>query len=222
MLQPRRRSNRPGIAQAKRPITHLNSEEPPELVDRCAPKEQAGDATYGQAGFDHAASVNRLLARAGALEGDFYGGFFTNSDSSGDIHKITVGLAAAALRNGVKFQHGRAVSSVRTNGQRVQIAMGDGNSAESAEFDGVVICAGSASRGLAAALGDRVNVYPVKGYSITVNLDDLASQAAAPTVSLLDDATKLVTSRLGLDRFRVAGTAEFNGFNRDICYGTGI
>ena len=37
-----------------------------------------------------------------------------------------------------------------------------------------------------------------------------------PQVSLLDDETKLVTSRLGVDRFRVAGTAEFNGANRDI------
>jgi D-amino-acid dehydrogenase len=35
-------------------------------------------------------------------------------------------------------------------------------------------------------------------------------------VSLLDDETKLVTSRLGVNRFRVAGTAEFNGDNRDI------
>jgi D-amino-acid dehydrogenase len=35
-------------------------------------------------------------------------------------------------------------------------------------------------------------------------------------VSLLDDETKLVTSRLGDDRFRVAGTAEFNGYNKDI------
>jgi D-amino-acid dehydrogenase len=61
-----------------------------------------------------------------------------------------------------------------------------------------------------------VNIYPVKGYSITVNLDDEASQRGAPQVSLLDDETKLVTSRLGLTRFRVAGTAEFNGVNRDI------
>ena len=65
-------------------------------------------------------------------------------------------------------------------------------------------------------LGDRVNVYPVKGYSITVNLLDWTSQRSAPTVSLLDDETKLVTSRLGVGRFRVAGTAEFNGFNKDI------
>ena len=34
--------------------------------------------------------------------------------------------------------------------------------------------------------------------------------------SLLDDETKIVTSRLGPDRFRVAGTAEFNGENKDI------
>jgi D-amino-acid dehydrogenase len=67
---------------------------------------------------------------------------------------------------------------------------------------------------LAAQLGDRVNIYPVKGYSITVNAERRQSQAAAPTVSLLDDETKLVTSRLGADRFRVAGTAEFNGYNK--------
>jgi D-amino-acid dehydrogenase len=84
------------------------------------------------------------------------------------------------------------------------------------KFDSVVVCAGVASRNLASQLGDRVNVYPVKGYSITVNLLDAQSQASAPQVSLLDDETKLVTSRLGLDRFRIAGTAEFNGYNKDI------
>ena len=84
------------------------------------------------------------------------------------------------------------------------------------EFDNIIICAGIESRGLAQQLDDRLNVYPVKGYSITVNLSDTASQQGAPTVSLLDDETKLVTSHLGLDRFRVAGTAEFNGRNWDI------
>ena len=59
------------------------------------------------------------------------------------------------------------------------------------------------------------NVYPVKGYSITVDLRDAASRAGAPHVSLLDDSAKIVCSRLG-DRLRVAGTAEFNGDNRDI------
>ena len=80
----------------------------------------------------------------------------------------------------------------------------------------MVVSAGVRSRAIAAALGDRVNIYPVKGYSITVALDDAASQAAAPWISLLDDRSKIVASRFGADRFRVAGTAEFNGANRDI------
>jgi len=89
---------------------------------------------------------------------------------------------------------------------------------ETHRFDGVVVCAGVRSRDLAAQLGDRVNIYPVKGYSITVNMneDDAESRDAAPLVSLLDDDAKIVTSRLGPGRFRIAGTAEFNGYNRDI------
>mgnify|MGYP002631429609 CR=1 FL=1 len=92
------------------------------------------------------------------------------------------------------------------------------NNGETFTFDAVVVCAGVRSRDLAAQLGDRVNIYPVKGYSITVNMpeDDQASRDAAPWVSLLDDDAKIVTSRLGPDRFRIAGTAEFNGYNRDI------
>jgi D-amino-acid dehydrogenase len=72
------------------------------------------------------------------------------------------------------------------------------------------------SRRLGQQVGDRINVYPVKGYSITVSLLEKADQAAAPWTSLLDDKAKIVTSRLGLTRFRVAGTAEFNGQNKDI------
>jgi D-amino-acid dehydrogenase len=49
-----------------------------------------------------------------------------------------------------------------------------------------------------------------------VCLEDSTSQQAAPWVSLLDEDAKIVTSRLGKDRFRVAGTAEFNGYNKDI------
>jgi D-amino-acid dehydrogenase len=49
-----------------------------------------------------------------------------------------------------------------------------------------------------------------------VQLDDAESRAAAPWISLLDDRAKIVASRFGTDRFRIAGTAEFNGANRDI------
>ncbi|MBU3723539.1 MAG: FAD-dependent oxidoreductase, partial [Limnohabitans sp.] len=146
----------------------------------------------------------------------YYGGYFTESDSTGDIHKFTHGLAAAALRRGAEIRYGQEVTGVASNGQEATVTVGHGPHAERHTFDSVVVCAGVASKQFASQLGDRVNIYPVKGYSITVNLNDAESQAGAPQVSLLDDETKLVTSRLGDDRFRVAGTAEFNGYNRDI------
>lgn len=185
-----------------------------------------------KAGFDHAGEVSRLLAEGGlprravtpeemraiepTLAGRYYGGYYTESDATGDIHKFTSGLAAAAQRLGVVTRYSQDVQTVTSDGRRATLTLRDGAQTGSTTFDAVVVCAGVASRQFAAQLGDRVNIYPVKGYSITVNLPDAASQAAAPTVSLLDDETKLVTSRLGADRFRVAGTAEFNGIDRDI------
>ena len=185
-----------------------------------------------KAGFDHAAHVSKLLAAGGlerravtpdemrdiepTLAGSYYGGFFTESDSTGDIHKFTNGLADAIQRLGVTMNYGHSVTELSADESHAWVTSFDGEQQTRDTFDGVVICAGVGSRALAAKLGDRVNIYPVKGYSITVELKDDASQKAAPTVSLLDDATKIVTSRLGDGRFRVAGTAEFNGYNRDI------
>ncbi|WP_312958517.1 D-amino acid dehydrogenase [Stutzerimonas nitrititolerans] len=185
-----------------------------------------------KAGFEHAGKVSRLLAEGGlprrsvtpeemrdiepTLAGKYYGGYFTECDSTGDIHKFTNGLAAAIDRLGVRCLYGEDVKAVSSDGKRASVTLGSSAGDEVLQFDGLVVCAGTASRDLAAQLGDRVNIYPVKGYSITVNLNDELSRVSAPTVSLLDDETKLVTSRLGDDRFRVAGTAEFNGYNRDI------
>lgn len=184
------------------------------------------------AGFAHGQNVSKLLLRGGvvrhtvgpeemraiepAISGELVGGFYTPDDSTGDIHQYTVGLAAAAQRKGVQLHFDHAVQALTptSTGIRVQ-SLCDG-AAHDAEFHAVVVCAGVASRALAASLGDRVNVYPVKGYSITVDLPDAASRAAAPVVSLLDDRARVACSRLGEGRLRVAGTAEFNGEDRDI------
>jgi len=211
---------------------HLFSWAAQEGVDFDLKKEGILHIYRDQSGFKHAGEVSKLLAMGGlqreavtpsemkliepTLSGEYYGGYYTESDSTGDIHKFTVGLAKACERLGVKFIHDHEVVQVQSNGEQVQVQLKNNDHQEQLTFDNIVVCAGIASRHLAAQLGDRLNVYPVKGYSITVNLNDEQSQQGAPTVSLLDDETKLVTSRLGLERFRVAGTAEFNGENRDI------
>ncbi|WP_373355443.1 D-amino acid dehydrogenase [Pseudoroseicyclus sp. CXY001] len=177
--------------------------------------------------LDHARRVNPLLAAGGLtrteltpdevrakapeLQGQMVGGYWTESDSTGDIHRFTTGLADWLKTQGVTFRYGAEITSARAGADGVRVTAGD-----EARYDGVVVAAGVGSRALARGFGDRVNIYPVKGYSITVELNDETSRAAAPHVSLLDDKAKIVSSRLGEGRLRVAGTAEFNGENRDI------
>lgn len=223
------------IATAKMAIDarqHLFDWAKEESIDFDLKKEGILHIYRNKAGFDHAGRVSKLLAVGGlarqtvspaemkqiepTLSGTYYGGYYTESDSTGDIHKFTHGLAQAVQRHGVKILFGCEVESLSSDGKQVKLTIRRDGKTESLQFDNVVVCAGIESRNLAAQLGDRLNVYPVKGYSITVNLNDAVSQQGAPNVSLLDDETKLVTSRLGVDRFRVAGTAEFNGKNWNI------
>jgi D-amino-acid dehydrogenase len=190
-----------------------------------------------KAGFDHAMRVNDLLSEGGldrkpvtpeemraiepTLQGDYYGGFYTASDFTGDIHAFTRGLASACERRGVSFMYDTDVQRLAQQGGGIAIEWRHADkrreprSMEVLKADAIVICAGVASPRFARQLGDRVNIYPVKGYSITIPLLTEQSSRGAPRVSLLDDETKIVSSRLG-ERFRVAGTAEFNGYNLDI------
>ena len=78
--------------------------------------------------------------------------------------------------------------------------------------DAFVVALGSWSSALVKPLGLRLPVYPAKGYSVTIPLD---SESVAPTVSLTDDGHKIVFSRLD-NRLRVAGTAEFAGYDTSI------
>ncbi|MEO0915287.1 MAG: FAD-dependent oxidoreductase, partial [Pseudomonadota bacterium] len=178
--------------------------------------------------FAHARHVNTLLRTAGlereeaspeemralepTLTGHYIGGFYTPKDSTGDIHRFCTGLADACRARGVIFRMNTRVNALSHEGTGIRVK----TDTDSQHYDATVLCAGIQSRAFAHQLGERLNVYPVKGYSITVNLRDAASRAAAPDVSLLDDKAKIVTSRLGPDRFRIAGTAELNGANRDI------
>lgn len=182
--------------------------------------------------FDHARRVNELLSQGGlnrsevtaheayavepTIKCDLKGGFYTDSDFSGDIHLYAKNLAEACSHRGVNFCYNTEITNINSSGNQHKLSWFSGDEKQEENFDGIVVCAGVASRAIAKQFGDRINIYPVKGYSITVNLNDKESQTYAPRVSLLDDKAKIVASRLGDDRFRIAGTAEFNGYNRDI------
>lgn len=128
------------------------------------------------------------------------GGAWTPSDWTGDIHKFCVEL-----------------SRVMANKLRVEFYYDEEPEVDLVLdwADKVVVAAGVGSVKLAREFGDKLPIYPVKGYSITITANDVKSYEAMPKVSLLDDEAKIVTSTLG-NRLRVAGTAELAGENYDI------
>ncbi|MGK7294719.1 MAG: D-amino acid dehydrogenase [Candidatus Wenzhouxiangella sp. M2_3B_020] len=81
------------------------------------------------------------------------------------------------------------------------------------EADACVIAAGCGSPELLRPLGLDLPIYPVKGYSATI---ELAGDDPAPTLPILDLQRRFVTARLGPDRLRIAGLAEFAGHDRSI------
>ncbi len=96
--------------------------------------------------------------------------FYTPSDSTGDIDRFTHGLADACGRSGAQFvmvMERNVTRIVRHRGQFL-LTNGEvnGSDADEPTLDGLVVAAGVGSRRIGAMLGDRVNAYPVKGYSI--------------------------------------------------------
>jgi D-amino-acid dehydrogenase len=76
----------------------------------------------------------------------------------------------------------------------------------------IVVAAGSWSHALLKQVGLRLPVRPVKGYSLTL---DTAGLNNKPKLAVLDESTHTAVTPLG-NRIRIAGTAEFTGFDDDI------
>jgi D-amino-acid dehydrogenase len=128
------------------------------------------------------------------------GGAWTESDWTGDIHKFCQKLSQVLVdKYGVTFQYSYTADIKDLD----------------AQHDSIVVCAGVGSEQIAGSIGDSLGIYPVKGYSVTINIQDSTSHRAMPRTSLLDDQAKIVCANLG-SRFRVAGTAELAGENYDI------
>lgn len=139
------------------------------------------------------------------------GGVYTKSDATGDIHKYCFELAKVLEKKyGVDFKFSETINDIKKANKPILQT----NKNEYV-FDDIILCTGVETERFRRQFGDSFRIYPVKGYSVTVDLDDEKSRKSAPIVSLLDDPSKLVASRLG-NRLRVAGTAELAGYNKDI------
>ena len=124
--------------------------------------------------LDHAGCVAAEPALAHA-KGSFLGGLRLPGDETGDAHQFTQRLAALAAEKGVSFQYGVTVERLEHEGGRVTAVVANGKRYVA---DHYVVAFGSFSRALLAPLGIDIPVYPVKGYSITVPIEN---EAGAPS-----------------------------------------
>ncbi len=174
--------------------------------------------------FDHAKHHNEFQARFGSSERvlsrdevfdlepalthtqrSIIGGIHSHQDESGDAYMFCNALADhISKRFGVKFIHGVTIQSIVKEGKQITAVKTDQGDMTA---DGFVMAMGSYSSVALRPLGIDVPIYPMKGYSITLPANEFC-----PNLSLTDGTFKIVYSRLG-DRLRIAGTAEFAGYN---------
>jgi D-amino-acid dehydrogenase len=164
---------------------------------------------------DEAVKLEPALAH---IRPQLAGATYTAEDESGDANRFARELARLAAEAGVKFLMSHTITALREVGgaiDHVEVTDAEGRF-QRIRGDAFVMAMGSLSPLLAAPLGIRLPIYPAKGYSVTLPVKDASK---AYQVSLTDDEYKLVFSRYTSesgDRMRIAGTAELNGYDRDL------
>lgn len=139
------------------------------------------------------------------------GGIRFPDDETGDAHLFTRGIADEAERAGVRFQFNTNVQRLVAQRNSILEVLTDRGSLTA---DAYVLAAGSYSALLARPLGMRLPVYPVKGYSATLEIEN---EAAGPASTLTDERYKVAITRLG-NRLRAAGIAEVSGYGLGIAH----
>ena len=137
------------------------------------------------------------------------GGVWTPGDAVGDAHLLSRTLMARVQTMGGTVHYTRSAIGLRTEAGRVRAVTTDQGEVVA---DVVVLANGPDSAALGRAMGLRLPIYPVKGYSVTL---PVSNPSRAPTASITDLRRKTVYGRLG-SQFRIAGMAELVGHNLTI------
>ena len=168
--------------------------------ERAAVKREHGCETQ-IIGAEEALSLEPALA---AMTGSFAAAIYSVDDEVGDAMAFSAGLASWLQEHrGLAVRLGETVQSMEVSGSRLRAVHTD---AGVIEADAAVVCLGPWSRRLLLPHGIDPQIYPVRGYSVT-----LPAAEHTPSVSVTHLAHRIVFSQLG-DRVRIAGFADFVGY----------
>ncbi len=137
------------------------------------------------------------------------GGLHLPDDETGDCFQFCQQLTELAKAHGVRFEFNTEVSNWVTIGKKVT---GVQTSRGLFKADQFVLASGSHSTALIKHLDINIPVYPVKGYSLTMPIEN---EQLSPRSTVMDETYKVAMTRFD-DRIRVAGTAELAGFDDSI------
>jgi len=153
------------------------------------------------------AEAVELEPALGYMKSEYNGAVYSENDQVGDSLEFTSGLSRWLVeKRGTDFKLNTTVQKIVTRGRRFEALETDQGGIQA---DAVVVSLGAWSSALLNPLGIRANIYPMRGYSVT-----LPACETSNSVSISDTAYKLVFSRIG-DRMRIAGFADFVGYNTD-------
>ena len=140
---------------------------------------------------------------------NYAGALFFSQDESGDAHKFTSGIAVAAQNQGVNIKCGISVRGLEHEGGSITGVYTDDGLYTA---DVYLMSLGSYSPLILKTIGMSVPIYPLKGYSVTIPIENTD---AAPKIAIHEGSRRIVMSRLG-DRLRSAGSAELAGYNKEV------
>jgi D-amino-acid dehydrogenase len=155
--------------------------------------------------------VEALISKEPALSAikhELLGGVYYPSDAFGDAHQFTKSLVQFLMKHQVDFFYDSKVQLINDGNGVCAIEINQ----ERQAFDCIVLAAGYASSKIVLPLDIHLPIQPIKGYSLTV---DCKNWATKPHVPVIDHERHIAITPLG-DSIRVAGTAEFAGFDKTI------
>jgi len=135
------------------------------------------------------------------------GAIYSENDEVGDVLAFTSQLGQWLAKNGnTEFRFNTTIRHIAARNGKLDAIDTDNGTLKP---DAVVVCLGTWSDQVLKPLGIRANIYPVRGYSVTLPAGEKSN-----SVSITDLGSKMVYSRLG-DQIRIAGFADFVGFRTD-------
>lgn len=186
--------------QAGKLVLQANQAAMTEAAKLCALKRQYGCETR-VVSFKEAADIEPALEH---LNNDYAGAVYSESDQVGDSREFSTGLGEWLCQDrDVEIKLKTSVQKIVARGGKLATIETDQGELKA---DAAIVCLGAWSKHLLDPLGIKTNIYPMRGYSITLPVCDTSN-----SVSITDTGSKIVFSRLG-ENIRIAGFADFIGY----------